>query len=119
ERGLRWGALASDGGRAIESAVRAVDPHGVHGRDVWHALHRCGQAQARLERHLAQREQQTAAVARQVARLAAGQGPRGRRPRTDAAAHAAEVAAARRAAAGLRYLTGQFRALLEVAAVTG
>src|SRR6266536_2110084 len=83
ERGLRWHTTISDGGPAIEAAVRTVDPTGQHRRDVWHVLHVCAQVQGRLDRRVAQVEAQTATVQRQAARVAAGQRPLGRKPRTD------------------------------------
>src|SRR5438876_1174903 len=46
-RGVRWSRTVADGGGAIGRACRAVDPGGAHARDVWHVLHRCGQAQGR------------------------------------------------------------------------
>jgi hypothetical protein len=117
-RGLRWHATVSDGGGAIEAARRAVDPTGQHARDVWHVLHTCAQVQGRLDRWVTTLEGRTASVARQAARLAAGQRPRGRRPRTDLVAHTAECARARAAATSLRYLTGLLRDLLEVVVLT-
>src|SRR5438093_483809 len=48
-RGVRWSRTVADGGGAIGRACRAVDPGGAHARDVWHVLHRCGQAQGRLD----------------------------------------------------------------------
>src|SRR5712692_7172969 len=94
EHGLHWDTTVSDGGRAIEEAVGTVTPQQPHQRDVWHILHSCQQVQARLERQLAEQKQRTPVVARQAARLAAGQQPRGKCPKTDVAAHAAEVAQA-------------------------
>jgi hypothetical protein len=117
-RGLRWHTTISDGGSAIDAAVRDVDPTGQHGRDVWHVLHVCAQVQGRLDRWVTQMEAQTASVQRQAARLAAGRRPLGRNPRTDLVAHAATCARAHGLAAGLRYLTGQLRDLLEVVVVT-
>ena len=114
ERGLRWHTTISDGGGAIDSAVRSVDPTGQHARDVWHVLHVCAQVQGRLERWVAQLEAQTATVQRQAARLAAGQRPLGRNPRTDLVAHVADCAGARAVADALRFLTGVLRDLLEV-----
>jgi hypothetical protein len=114
ERGLRWQATISDGGAAMHAACRTVDPHGQHGRDVWHVFQRCAQVQGRLDRHVAERQGQTATVMRQAVRVAAGQRPRGHHPRTDVAAHLAEVAHAQRVAESLRYLTGELQALLEV-----
>ena len=118
ERGLRWHTTISDGGGAIEAAVRAVDPTGQHGRDVWHVLHVCAQVQGRLDRWVRQTEAQTASVQRQAARVAAAQRPLGRNPRTDRVAHAATCAAARAIADGVRYLTSVLRDLLEVVVLT-
>jgi hypothetical protein len=117
ERGLRWWATSSDGGGAMDTALGVVDPDGQHGRDVWHVLHRCAQVQGRLDRRVVQLTQQTAAVARQAARAAAGRRPRGHHPRSDVAAHAAEVARVTAVATGVRYLSGVLRELLEVVVV--
>jgi hypothetical protein len=118
ERGLRWHTTISDGGGAIDAAIRSVDPTGRHARDVWHVLHVCAQVQGRLDRRVAQVAAQTATVQRQAARLAAGQRPLGRNPRTDLVAHAAACARARAVADALRYLTSQLRDLLEVVVLT-
>jgi hypothetical protein len=118
ERGLRWHTTVTDGGGPMDAALHSVDPDGRHGRDVWHVLRVCAQVQGRLDRQVAQLEQQTAIVERQAARVAAGRRPRGRHPRTDVAAHGAELADARRLADGVRYLTGVLHDLLEVVVVT-
>jgi hypothetical protein len=118
ERGLRWHTTISDGGGAIDAAVRSVDPTGPHGRDVWHVLHVCAQVQGRLDRWLAQVEAQTAGVQRQAARVAAGRRPLGRHPRTDLVAHAAACAQARATADALRFLTTTLHQLLEVVVLT-
>jgi hypothetical protein len=117
-RGLRWHTTISDGGTAIEAAVRAVDPSGQHERDVWHVLHVCAQVQGRLDRWVARVEARTPGVQRQAARIAAGQRPLGRNPRTDLVAHRAECAQARAIADALRFLTTTLRHLLEVVVVT-
>jgi hypothetical protein len=118
ERGLRWHTTISDGGGAIESAIRSVDPTGQHARDVWHVLHVCAQVQGRLDRRVAQVEARTATVQRQAARLAAGQRPLGRNPRTDLVAHATDCTRARSVATALRFLTSLLRDLLEVVVLT-
>lgn len=118
QRGLRWYTTVTDGGGPMDAALRAVDPDGPHGRDVWHVLHRCAQVQGRLDRAVARLESQTATVERQAARVAAGQRPCGHHPRTDVTAHAAEVAAARRLAESVSYLTGVLHELLEIVVVT-
>lgn len=102
ERGLRFEATSTDGGAALSAALRVVDPAGQHGRDPWHVLHVGSQALGRLDRWVTELERQTAVVARQAARVAAGQRPRGKNPRTDLDAHAAVVAQARGVADGLR-----------------
>ncbi len=118
EQGIHWQTVVSDGGRAIGEAVTTVTPDCPHQRDVWHLLHACQQVQARLERQLERLQQQVPVVARQAARLAAGKRPRGKHPRTDVAAHVAEVAQAQYACEGLRYLSGELRHLLGVVVLT-
>lgn len=116
-RGLRWEATSTDGGAALSAALRVVDPAGQHGRDPWHVLHVGSQALGRLDRWVTELESQTAVVARQAARVAVGQRPRGKRPRTDLAAHAAVVAHARVVVDGLRYLLEVLHDLTEVVVV--
>lgn len=118
EQGVHWQTAVSDGGRAIGEAVATVTPEQPHQRDVWHILHACQQVQARLDRQAEGLRQQTAVVARQAARLAAGKRPRGKHPRSDVAAHAAELAQAQYACEGLRYLSGELRRLLGVVVLT-
>jgi hypothetical protein len=118
EQGIRWQTTVSDGGRAIEEAVSTVTSQQPHQRDVWHVLHLCQQVQARLDRQVEGLQQRTPVVARQAARLAAGKRPRGKCPKTDVAAHAAELAQAQYACEGLRYLSGELRQLLGVVVLT-
>ncbi len=117
EQGLRWHGTVSDGGAAMAQATATVDPQGHHQRDVWHVLHECSKVQGRLDRQVATLQEQTATVARQAARVAAGQRPLGRHPRTDVAAHAAVVARAQQTAANLRYLSTVLHELLDVVVV--
>jgi len=118
DRGLHWHATTSDGGAAVHAACQIVDPAGQHGRDIWHIFHVCAQVQGRLDRRVDVLREQTATVARQAARVAAGQRPRGPNPKTDQVAHAAAVAQALQIADGVRYLTHVLRELLEVVVVT-
>ena len=104
DRGLRWHATVSDGGDALRAACQAVDPHGRHQRDVWHLFHFWNQIQRRVTRRLTTVQAQTATVARQAARIAAGQKPRGGHPRTDLAVHQADVAQLQQTDADLRAL---------------
>ena len=114
DRGLHWYATVTDGGDALQAALQQVDPQGQHGRDVWHLLHQWAQVLDRLNRRRDQLLAQTATVARQAARIAAGQKPRGGRPKTDVAAHAADVTAASSSAADMHYLGQELQRLLEV-----
>jgi transposase-like protein len=114
ERGLRWHATCSDGGAAIAAACQKVDPNGQHGRDVWHIFQTWSQVQGRLERQLQRLQERTAVVERQAARIAAGQKPKGHHPRTDVAAHAAEVAQAQRTLSDLQTLGQELQRLLAV-----
>jgi len=114
ERGLRVRRTVSDGGSAMAQGLRVADPRVPLQRDVWHVLHQCGQVQRRLDRRQTDLEERTATVARQAARVAAGQRPRGQHPVTDAGAHAATVAQATQAADNLRYLSQEVHALLQV-----
>ena len=74
--------------------------------------------QARLERLVEGLRERTPVVARQAARVAAGQRPRGKCPKSDVKAHAAELAQAQYACEGLRYLSGELRHLLGVVVLT-
>jgi hypothetical protein len=119
ERGLRWCSTVHDGGKAMEQACARVDPDGPHQRDVWHVLHECSKVQGRLDRQVADLVAQTATVARQAARVAAGRRPLGQQPQSDPAAHAALLGRAQDTAAGLRYLSGELRTLLGVVVLRG
>ena len=114
DRGLGWDRVVLDGGAAMQAACRTVTPALIVQGDQWHVLHSCAQLQARLDRCLRDLEQQTPVVERQAERLAAGQRPKGRRPKTDLAAHVQDVAVAGRIAEGVRYLTHELHRLLEV-----
>ena len=114
ERGLRWTATVHDGGNAAGAACAAVAPGQVPGRDVWHVLHRCAVAQARLDRAAtAAWDRWGPVVAFEEAR-AAGRRPKGRVPTITATAQEAHILAVERTAAALRYLTGEVRRLLAV-----
>jgi transposase-like protein len=114
ERGLRWDRVVADDGAAIAAACRNVTPTIIVQRDQWHEWATCAQLQARLDRDLAALEGRTPVVQRQAARLAAGHKPKGRNPKTDVAAHAAEVALAQHLAGAVRFLTQEIHRLLDV-----
>lgn len=113
-RGLHWDRVVLDGGAAMQAACTDVTPAVNLQGDTWHELSICGKVQARLLRAVTQLEQRTPAVTRQAARVAAGQAPKGRKPKTDLVAHTQDIAAARRIADGTRYLTEELRRLLAV-----
>jgi transposase-like protein len=117
DRGLHWDRVVGDDGAALQAACHAVTPELPFQSDHWHVLHGCAQVQRRLDRRLRQLEDQTAVVTRQAARLAAGQRPVGRKPKTDVVAHAQDVAAARQVADSVDYLTQEVRRLLDVVVV--
>jgi hypothetical protein len=114
ERGLSWQATVSDGGDALRSACHTVDPAGCHQRDVWHVWQFWNQIQRRLSRRLTSLQAQSATVERQAARIAAGHKPRGGRPRTDLAAHQAEIERVQQTDAELRSLGHELRRVLAV-----
>jgi hypothetical protein len=114
DRGLRWHATVSDGGDALRAACQVVDPNGRHQRDVWHLFHFWNQIQRRVTRRLTLLQAQEATVARQAARIAAGQKARGGHPRTDLAAHQADVAQVQQTDADLRALGQELQRVLAV-----
>ncbi len=116
-RGLRWNRVVLDGGAAMHVACRSVTPDLPLQHDQWHVLHRCAQFQARLERQLTALQARTPVVARQAARVAAGQKPKGCHPQTDVAALAAAVAEATCVVANVRWLLQEVKRLLEVVVV--
>ena len=116
-RQVRWNRVVLDGGPAMQAACRQVTPEVVLQHDQWHVLRSCAQLHARLERRVAAMTARTAVVARQAARVAAGQSPKGHNPQTDVAAHAATVAQATRVAAGVGYLLQEVHRLLAVVVV--
>ena len=71
-RGLCWHATVSDGAPAMQQACATVDPHGQHGRDIWHLLHTWSQVQARVDRVVTTLQGQALTAQRYAERLAAG-----------------------------------------------
>ena len=114
ERGLQWQRVVMDDAAAMQAACEQVTPAVSVQADQWHLWHVCSQLQGRLERAVTQLEKQTAVVARQAARVAAGKPPRGRKATADLAAHEGAVADAKRTASAFSYLTHEMRRLLNV-----
>ncbi len=114
EQGLKWKMIVSDGGKAIQCAVRKVTPESIHQRDVWHVLHECQKAQKRVNRAVKMLHEQTPKVERQAKRVAAGKKPLGRKPKTDVRAHAVELHQMEYIASSLHYLTCELQRLLGI-----
>jgi hypothetical protein len=114
DHGLVCDRAVMDGGAAARAAWQGVHPTLPLQGDQWHVLHTCAQLQGRLERKVHDLHERTAVVARQAARVAAGQAPKGRNPQTDVTAHRAHLAAAERVADAVRYLRQELRRLLSV-----
>jgi hypothetical protein len=117
DRGLRWDRVVMDESAPMHTACAQATPAVRVQLDQWHLWQVCAQVQARLTRRLAELVRQTPVVARQAARLAAGRPLQGRWPKTDVAAHAADVAAAERVVGDVAYLTQELRRLLAVVVV--
>jgi hypothetical protein len=114
EQGVQWDAMVSDGGKAIQSALESMTPESIHQRDVWHVLHECQKVQGRVDRAVNRLQEQTPKVERNAKRVAAGQKPRGRNPKTDPIAHGHDVQRMEYIARSLKYLTCQLQRLLGV-----
>ncbi len=114
EQGLKWKMVVSDGGKAIQGAVRKSTQEPVHQRDLWHVLHECQKVQRRVDRKVQELQEQTPKVERQAKRVAAGKKPLGRNPKTDIAAHAADLHQMDSVARSLRYLSCELRRLLGI-----
>jgi transposase-like protein len=114
DRGLTWHTTVSDGGDALRSACQTVDPDGRHARDHWHVLRSFSQVQQRLARRVRDLQARTPTVERQAARIAAGKKARGGKPRTDLAAHQAEIADLARTCNELQALGQLLREVLAV-----
>src|SRR5262249_16141327 len=118
DQGLKWRVAVSDGGKAIQNALHEVTPDNVHQRDLWHVLHESQKVQGRVDRKVCKLQEQTPVVERQAKRLAAGQKPLGRNPKTDVVAHAADLHQMLYLATSLRYLTGELQRLLSIVVLT-
>jgi hypothetical protein len=117
DRGLVWDRLVGDHGAALHAGAQAVTPDVPFQRDVWHELDRCAHVQARLDRVVTTLAARTPAVARQAARVAAGQRARGRNAQTDLTVHQTNVRHAQRCADAVRFLTQELRRLWAVVVI--
>jgi transposase-like protein len=117
DRGLVWDRLVGDHGAALHAGAQAVTPDVPFQRDVWHELDRCAHVQARLDRAVTTLTARTPAVARQAARVAAGQPARGRNAQTDLTVHQTNLRHAQRVADDVRFLTQELRRLWDVVVI--
>ena len=115
--GLQWEQTISDGGGAIGKACATYAPEILHGHDIWHLLHRWGQALARLQRLHTTLDERTATVQRQADRVAAGGKPIGQHATTDVTEHQRQVDQAANRVADVQYLGHVLHALLAVVIV--
>jgi transposase-like protein len=112
EQGVQCERFISDGGAAIQAGCKLAAPEKPHHGDVWHVLNAWSREEHRLERQHEKLVEQTATVAKQAERVAQGQKPLGRCPKTDLAAHGAETERAGYVVESVHYLGGQLRDLL-------
>jgi len=115
EQGVVSLGTVSDGGRAIQDALRTTKALGTHQRDVWHVWHLAGQVQARLERVVQDEEERKQVIERQEQhRATTGKQATGRPARTTASEPAQVLSQLHRVREGVAYLFAQLRALLEI-----
>ncbi len=114
EQGVIWQTAVTDGGQAMQEALRSMETACKQQRDVWHILHLGSQIQGRVDRYLGKLQDQLPTVQRQAQRVAQGKKALGANPHTDVQAHQAQMKQAEYIASGLNYLRAQLRRLLEV-----
>ena len=115
EQGVVLTRTVSDGGRAIQEALRTTKAISTHQRDVWHLLHLAGQVQARLERVMQEEEERWRLIERQEQQQATtGKKTAGRPAKTTASEQEQLLSQLHRVLDAVRYLFAQLRQLLEI-----
>jgi hypothetical protein len=114
EQGIIRSGTVSDGGRAMQEALRQVHGEEHHQRDVWHLFHVAAQVQGRLDRAVKAEQDRVPVIQRQAEREANGQRARGRPPKAQVPEQKALLAQLSYVADGVRYLCQQLHTLLEV-----
>jgi hypothetical protein len=115
EQGVVCTGTVSDGGRAIQDALRTTKALSTHQRDVWHVLHLAGQVQARLERVVQEEEERGRLIERQEQqRASTGKKPLGRPAKTTASEQEHLLSQLHRVLDAVEYLFAQLRQLLEI-----
>ncbi len=115
EQGVSALGTVSDGGRAIQEALRTTKALSTHQRDVWHILHLAGQVQARLERVVQAEEERREVIGRQEQHQASiGKKTTGRPAKATASEQERLLSQLHRVRDGVTYLFAQLRSLLEI-----
>jgi hypothetical protein len=115
EQGVVSRSTVSDGGRAIQEALRTIKAISSHQRDVWHRLHLAAQVQARLERGVQAEDERRQLIERQEQQRATmGKQPVGRPAKTTACEQEQLLSQLHRVLEAVRYLFAQLRQLLEI-----
>ena len=115
EQGVSALGTVSDGGRAIQEALRTTKTLSTHQRDVWHILHLAGQVQARLERVVQAEEERRQVIGRQEQHQAStGKKTTGRPAKATASEQEQRLRQLHRVHDGVAYLFAQLRSLLEI-----
>jgi transposase-like protein len=119
EQGIVAPKTVSDGGRAIQEALRTTKAISTHQRDVWHLLHLAGQVQARVERVVQEEEERWQLLERQEQqRATTGKKTAGRPAKTTVGEQEYLLSQLHRVLDGVRYLFAQLRHLLEIVVVS-
>ena len=115
DQGVVATSTVSDGGRAIQEALRTTQAISTHQRDVWHLLHLAAQVQARLERGVQAEEERWQLIERQEQqRASTGKQPVGRPAKTTACQQEQLLSQLHGMLDAVSYLFAQLRQLLEI-----
>jgi len=116
EQGVVWTSTVSDGGKAIQEALRTTKALSAHQRDVWHLLHLAAQVQGRVERVVQEEEERWQLIERQQHQQQARMGKKaaGRPAKRTAGEQERLLIQLRYIGEAAQYLFAQLRELLEV-----
>src|SRR5437667_3699821 len=91
EQGVVWQTSATDGGQAMQDALRSIEAAPKQQRDVWHVSHFGSQIQGRIDRFLHQLQEQLPTGKLQAQRITEGKKALGANPRADVQTHEAQM----------------------------
>jgi len=114
DQGISSVSTVSDGGRAIQEALRQVPGKEKHQRDVWHRFPVAAHVQGRLDRAGKTAHDRVSVIQRQAEREAEGRRARGRRPKATLTEQQALVAKMSSVADGVGSLCQEWHTVLEV-----